>query len=87
MGRPSRPTHLKVLSGERESRINRGEPLPTEATIVPPEMSEGARRVWDELADDLADKGCLSSWDVPLFVVLCDSIATWREVRAMINSE
>ena len=74
MGRPRKPTHLKVLAGEREDRINRGEPLPTQSAIVPPvQLSDGAQKVWNRLAPDLIDKGCLTSWDVDMFAVFCRS--------------
>lgn len=80
MPRPRKPNHLKILSGERESRINRNEPLPTETSVEPPaELSEAARKVWDKLAPDLEDKGCLSIWDVPLFAAFCESAALYRE--------
>ena len=45
MAPPRRPNHLKILSGTREDRINRNEPLPAESAIVPPvQLSEGCRR-------------------------------------------
>jgi P27 family predicted phage terminase small subunit len=80
MGRRSRPTHLKVLSGERESRINRGEPTPAEAAIAPPaELGDAARKIWQRLAPDLEDKGCLTSWDVDMFAAFCQAVATYYE--------
>jgi P27 family predicted phage terminase small subunit len=79
MARPSRPNHLKMLAGERESRINRGEPLPAEGQVVAPaELSDGARKVWNKLAPDLEDKGVLTAWDTPMFSVFCEAAATWR---------
>jgi P27 family predicted phage terminase small subunit len=85
---PRRPTHLKILAGEREDRINRNAPLPTESTVSPPvELSDGAREVWNRLARDLEDKGCLTSWDVDLFAVYCDAAATYYECRRAIGSD
>jgi P27 family predicted phage terminase small subunit len=79
MARPSRPNHLKILAGERESRINRNEPLPAETTVTPPaELSDAARLIWDELAPDLHDKSCLTSWDRPLLAAFCESAALYR---------
>jgi P27 family predicted phage terminase small subunit len=79
MARPSRSNHLKILAGERESRINRGEPLPAETTIGPPaELSDGALAVWQRLAPDLEDKGCLSAWDTTMFGAFCESAALYR---------
>lgn len=85
-GPKPRPTHLKVIEGERESRINRDEPLPTEDKAVKPEgMSEGAAGVWDELAPDLIDKGCLTPWDVHLFEAFCEAVHTYRENRDLLR--
>ena len=79
MARPSRPNHLKILAGERESRINRGEPLPAETAItIPAELSDAARKVLQRLAPDLADKGVLTSWDIVMFSAFCESAATYR---------
>lgn len=87
-GPKPRPTHLKVISGERESRINRDEPIPTEGRIRKPEdMSEGASAVWDELADDLIDKGCLTPWDIYLFEVFCEAVHSFRENRDLLRTE
>lgn len=86
-GPKPRPTHLKVLEGVEERYINREEPMPSdEAVITPPEMSEGARIIWDELADDLADKGCLTHWDTHTFAVFCEAVATYRECRKLMGS-
>lgn len=58
MGRPRKTTHLRILAGGREDRINRGEPLPAEsAEVAPAHLSDGAHPVWDELAPDLMDEG------------------------------
>lgn len=85
-GRKPRPTHLKVLQGEQESRINRNEPLPSEDTVAVPEgISDGARKVWDELAEDLEDKGCLTPWDVYLFEAFCEAVSTYRENRDLLR--
>jgi P27 family predicted phage terminase small subunit len=88
MAPPRRPNHLKILQGERESRINRNAPLPGEATIVAPvELSDGAQKIWNRLAPDLIDKGCLTSWDVDQFVIFCDAAATYYNCRAALGSD
>lgn len=85
-GPKARPTHLKVIEGERESRINRDEPIPSESKATKPEgISEPAASVWDELADDLIDKGCLTPWDVYLFEAFCEAVATYRENRDLLR--
>lgn len=85
-GPKPRPTHLKVIEGERESRINRDEPMPSEGKVHKPEnMSEGASAVWDDLSEDLIDKGCLKPWDVYLFEAFCEAVASFRENRDLLR--
>ena len=86
-GPKSKPTHLKVIEGTRESRINRNEPLPSEGKAVRPEgMTAGAAEIWDEIAPDLIDKGCLTTWDVYAFEALCEAVANFRECRDLLHS-
>lgn len=85
-GTKSAPTHLKVLRGDRESRINREEPTPTEGQVTAPEgMTLEAREIWDELAPDLMDKGLLTPWDTYLFEAFCESTANYRECRELLH--
>ncbi|MGO9735525.1 P27 family phage terminase small subunit [Mycobacterium sp.] len=78
---------MKILAGEREDRINRNEPTPTEASVAPAmPLSAGAQAIWDRLAPDLTDKGCLTPWDADAFTVFCDAAATYYETRALIGS-
>jgi phage terminase small subunit len=88
LGRPRRPNHLKILAGEREDRINRGEPLPAETGVTPPApLTAGAEKVWNRLAPDLIDKGCLTSWDTDLFTVFCESAATYHDCRERMGTD
>lgn len=78
MAPPRKPTHLKILAGDREDRINCWEPLPAEAAIVPPvQLGEGAQKVWGRLAPDLINKGVLTAWDCDAFSIYCDAAATY----------
>lgn len=86
-GPKPKPTHLKVIEGERESRINRDEPLPSEGKARKPDgMTAGASAVWDEIAPDLMNKGCLTTWDVYAFEALCEAISNFRECRDLLHS-
>lgn len=87
-GPTAAPTHLKVLRGDQERHINREAPVPTdEPLVIPPDMSAGARVIWDELAADLQDKGCLTHWDVHLFAAFCEAVATYRECRILMGDQ
>jgi len=82
-----KPNHLKILEGVREDRINRNEPTPAPSEIAPAmELSDGAKLIWDRLAPDLIDKGCLSAWDVDLFTVFCDAADRYYELRSQLQS-
>jgi P27 family predicted phage terminase small subunit len=88
MGRPRKPTHLQILSGGREDRINRNEPTPAPATIVPPApLSAGAQAVWDRLAPDLIAKHILTAWDTDMFSVFCDAVAAYQECKRLMGRE
>lgn len=86
MARHPEPTKLKLLKGVQESRINRNEPMPTEGEIVAPTgMTRAAKKIWDELAPDLEDKGVLTPWDIYAFEAYCEAVAQYRECRTLLQ--
>jgi P27 family predicted phage terminase small subunit len=87
-GRRPRPSHIRALEGVRESRLNRDEPIPQEAAIVPPvELQPAAQAVWDRLAPDLIAARVLTAWDVDSFSVFCRSVALFNRAVAEVESE
>ena len=81
-GPKAKPTHLKVLEGVKEYRINRDEPMPAEGTVLAPEtLTAEAKAIWDYYAPDLIDKGVLTPWDVDTFAVYCETVAVYRDCR------
>jgi len=88
MGRPRKPNHLKILAGDRDDPINRGEPIPDDRTSITPSvpLSEGAQKVWNTLAPDLIDKRVLTAWDVEVFVLFCDAAAIYSECRELMGN-
>ena len=87
-GRRPRPNHLKALEGARESRINREEPVPQEAVIVPPvELETAAQAVWDRLAPGLIEARVLTAWNVDSFAVYCRSVALFNRAVAEVEAE
>lgn len=79
-GRPSKPTALKVLHGDRKDRINTAEPVPAEPLPIeaPAYMSDEAREVWGEIAPDRVRQGVLTSWDVQAFAAFCEALVILR---------
>lgn len=87
-GRKPRPTHIRALEGVRESRLNRDEPIPTEAAIVPPvKLEPAAQAVWDRLAPGLIEARVLTAWDTDLFAVFCRSQALFNAAAAAVEAE
>src|ERR1700749_1466108 len=76
------PTALKIVHGEKPSRINTNEPKPAQtdrAPSCPSWLSPGARRVWPRLAPDLHRKGLLTEWDREPFAVFCEAVDHHRK--------
>jgi P27 family predicted phage terminase small subunit len=74
-GRRAKPTHMKLVEGAEERRINRDEPIPadTGVDLTAPPRGCGAKvaKVWRRLAKDLVDKHVLTEWDTGLFLQYC----------------
>lgn len=86
-GRTPKPTHLKILQGDEERRINREEPEPEPATLLGIDLKQppsgiGARAaaVWRRLAPDLIAKRVLTTWDVDLFAAFCQLKAEYDDL-------
>lgn len=80
-GRPPKPSHLKVLHGDRKDRVNTSEPQPASDVEPSFELSEGAREMWERLAPDMQEKGVLTKWDADAFAELCEATMRLREKR------
>ncbi|MBB5154973.1 phage terminase small subunit P27 family [Saccharopolyspora phatthalungensis] len=85
-GAKPKPTALKVLHGDRSDRINHEEPLPPEGEVTPPEeLSDDARAVWNRLAPSLIAVGVLTPWDTDAFVIVCESLARYKQATKLVN--
>lgn len=88
MGRPAKPTSLKLLHGDRSDRINRDAPVPSEGDVRPPEWLDGVGlEVWQQLAPDLIERGVMTAWDVEAFAMACDQVRVYREARAHVEAD
>lgn len=86
-GPAPKPTHLKVLSGTREDRLNRDEPTPGADAVVPPvDLPQDAQAVWNRLAPDLIAKRVLTAWDVDAFAEFCRSVAIYNRAALEVES-
>lgn len=81
MGRPKKPTVLKLLKGTaRKDRLNKNEPkLPTGAPEMPEGLSPYAAKLWPELTRHLLAMGVLTKADGLALQALCE---TWGDLMA-----
>lgn len=85
MGRPPKPTVLKLLAGNPGKRpINEREPQPRELSpIVPRELSDDvARAEWRRTVAPAIRIGQISAADRALAIGYCELWATWRSQLA-----
>lgn len=86
-GRPPKPTHLKILHGDRSDRINDDEPVPAQIDVEPPfSLTESAAEAWNRLAPDRIAKGVLTPWDVDAFAEFCEALVILRGKRECANA-
>ena len=85
-GRKPKPTALKLITGERESRINRDEPDPQGEVKKPAFVKHGATRIWNQYAPELERIGVLKSTDVDMFGAWCCLMAEFRESPRSFNA-
>jgi P27 family predicted phage terminase small subunit len=86
---PRKPTHLKIMDGEKNAdRINRAEPLPEPGALIPPfKLSPRAQEIWNRLAPDMKAKGVFTEWDVDAFAQACDCLAMYWTFRELLEDE
>ena len=87
MGRPRKPTRLKIMSGTaRPCRLNPNEPMPEPATPDPPEsLSERARELWHRYAEILGGMQVLSFADGSALEQLCECHALVLDLREQLK--
>lgn len=85
MGRPPKPTALKVLAGNPGKRkLNTNEPKPklTKGQRPPAHLSDDAKRHWLKLVPELERLGLLSVVDVGMLEMGCTAYSDWKEAVA-----
>lgn len=81
-GKAPAPTALKLVRGDRSSRVNRSEPKPPEREVICPTwLTPDAKRIWRENADELVKAGVLTVWDAELFGQWCEAVVQVRRAR------
>ena len=84
-GPPPTPTALRVLRGDRASRINRAEPQPRNMSPQRPEwLSAMAVEEWDRIAPDLAAMGTVKAVDATALGAYCEAVARLRVATRLV---
>jgi len=86
MGRPSKPTAIKILEGNPGGRaLPKNEPRPTLALPdAPAHMSKDGRAEWNRLAEQLAKLGLATGLDVAALSCYCEQYSIWLQARRAI---
>lgn len=85
-GRPHKPTHLKLIAGDKNtSRHNPAEANP-EALIPepPPELSVDAREEWDRISVRLHTAGLLTVIDRTTLAAYCQAYGRWIQAEQVL---
>lgn len=81
MGRPAKPTQLKLVQGNPGKRaVNGNEPEPDllQDLTPPPHLAAPVAAVWNQLAPQLRKAHILTVIDTPALEIACDAIAVFR---------
>jgi P27 family predicted phage terminase small subunit len=78
-GRPPKPTHLRLVTGNPGKRpINADEPKPAAKLPQPPaELGDDAKREWRRMAAELHTLGLLTNLDRATLAAYCQSYGRW----------
>ena len=89
-GRPPRPPHLRLVTGNVGHRKKDSRTTPKVASELPDPprwLSKEARAQWDTLAPTLHSAGLLTRLDAVLFGSYCATMARWIEAEQHLNTE
>lgn len=85
-GPAPQPTALKLLHGQRESRINRNEPIARDALPICPDVaSDEVREIWDYTVRELAAMKVLTAADRDSLVCYCEAVTNHRKSSALLK--
>lgn len=79
MGRPPKPTHLKVLEGNPGKRkLNSDEPMPVvRAPSCPSHLDKEAKAEWKRISKELLQLGLLTNVDRAALAAYCQCWSRW----------
>lgn len=88
--RPRKPTHLKLVEGNKGKRsLDNHEPDPAYLNdLTPPDwLPENVKQIWNEIAPKLRAAKVLTELDIPALEAGCVAISNYRKLTLEIGSE
>lgn len=84
-GPAPKPTALRVLHGDRKSRINLNEPRPVDIPPEPPSwLSRWAVEEWRRLVPDLIAMGTVKRVDATALAAYCEAVSRLRTASVLV---
>lgn len=84
-GPAPKPTALRLIDGDRESRINRAEPVPRSGELACPEDTpDDVRAVWDYTVAELEHMGIDTPADRDTLLCFCWAVRNHREASRVL---
>jgi len=79
-GPAPKPTNLRLLHGDRKSRINDSEPLPNEGLPeCPDSVADDVREVWDYTIEQLRAMQLATPADRDVLLAFCEAVVIHRK--------
>lgn len=84
-GRPPKPTALRLIEGDRNSRISKNEPIPRLRTpVCPDEVSDAVREIWEYTVAELSIMGIAYACDRDTLLCYCEAVVSHRRACAIL---
>jgi P27 family predicted phage terminase small subunit len=84
-GPAPKPTRLRLLHGDRASRVNTEEPdAPDGVPLCPPEVADDVRRIWDYTMAQLAVMNLATPADRDALLCYCEAVAIHRKASELL---
>lgn len=85
-GPKPKPTHLRIVQGDRPDRINKAEPRPSAKPPRAPEwLGEDAKKVWRRTVTQLKAMGIASEADRDLLAAYCTTVVNLQRATEIVD--
>ena len=82
------PTHLKIIRGTRQDRINKTEPKPAASEPkCPTWLSTDGKKIWRRVAKQLKEMGMLFEADQDVICAYVQAVITHQEASKVVAKE